>query len=97
MRLSNIYHNLEKSPFIYEKNEYKFYFSSLFYKNQFETKKNDFLVNEKLKFMNKYKIISSDVLDTMLLLLLYRKIEKRGFYVIKNGKKLTYDYTLENL
>lgn len=97
MRLSEIYHNIEKSPFIVEKNNYKFYFSSLFYKNKFENNVDEFVCSEVLKFNQKYKVTSSEKLEVMIMLLLYRKIEKRGFYVIKNKDKLTLNYTLENL
>lgn len=80
-----IYYNLEESPYITKFKNFKFYFSSQFYRNKFETLIYEYIQNETIKFKNKYNV-NIDI-EEILSFNLYRKIEKRGCYClyIPNG------------
>jgi len=71
---------LNKSKFIYEYENMKFYFSSELYMNKFILGIEDFIKAEKIKIFNKYKIRCN--FNKFLALSYYKKIEKRGFYVV---------------
>ena len=59
-----------------------FYFSSEFYLTKFKTNVNSFIFTESIKLYNKYKILSN--FRIFLSISFYKKIEKRGFYIIGN-------------
>lgn len=91
---SIIYNDLNDSNYIFSYNNLDFYFSSRFYLEKFKNKYLDFLKDENdklnIKFMGKIKC------DEMILILLYKKIEKRGFKILKNGKELNnYLYAID--
>jgi hypothetical protein len=75
-----IYYNLEESPYITKFKDFKFYFSSQFYRNKFEILLIDYINAESEKLYKRFKIDIdfSDILSFNL----YRKIEKRGCYCI---------------
>lgn len=76
---SNVCYNLSKSNFYTTYKHYTFYFSSEFNKTRFETQINSYAENEILKLNARYgTMINAHV---MVALQLYKKIEKRGFYV----------------
>ena len=81
-----IYYNLDESDYTFIYNNYTFYFSSLFYKEKFVREYVKFIKDETAKLHLRYKC--SIVADEMILILLYKKIEKRGFKVIFNGHEL---------
>lgn len=85
--MSNIvYHNLSKSPFVLEIRNYKFYFSSAFHKNKYVRGIDKYILEENVKFKNKYKI---DIeLEDIFILAYYIKCETRGFYAFKNNVEL---------
>ena len=74
-----IYNNIDESTYFFEYNNLKFYFSSMFYLEKFERDYINFLKDETTKLKVKYKC--RIMCDEMILLLLYKKIEKRGFRV----------------
>lgn len=74
-----VYLDLTESNYSYKIEEFRFYFSSDFYRKNFIEKCEEFVKYEKIKFQNTYKV---ELANTYLFLFtLYRKIEKRGFYV----------------
>ena len=85
-----VYKDINKSNYIFEYNKLKFYFSSLFYKEKFIKEHIDFIRDESMKLKIKFKC--SIYCDEMILLLLYKKIEKRGFKVLYNDKPISENY-----
>lgn len=81
-----IFYELEDSPFSLSIGDFKFYFSSLFYKNKFKRIYEEFIKNETLKLNIRYN--GNIELNNMLLLSIYKKIEKRGFRVIYKNQLL---------
>lgn len=94
---SKIYYNLQGSSFVVVVKDMKLYFSSELYQNNFKNKIGEFLVDEVLKFSTKYKITPTNKIENMIILILYKKIEKRGFYVVKNDKRIPVNYSIEDL
>lgn len=81
--VAGVYLDIEESDYTFQTNGMLFYFSSLFYLKKFkESVKN--IKEENLKLENKYKCKIDATY--FLLLILYNKIEKRGFKVVINGK-----------
>lgn len=81
-----VYNNIDESPYCLEYNEYKFYFSSEFYKRNFGLRLEPYVKEETYKLANRYKILNSKFLDDLkevLYISLYKKIEKRGFRIYK--------------
>ena len=87
-----IYNDLNDSVYSFSYDELTFYFSSKFYLEKFKKEYVSFLKDETMKFRIKYKC---DVyVDEMMLLLLYKKIEKRGFRVLYNGNSIPENYII---
>lgn len=85
---SKIYYNLLESPWKYSYNKYQFVFSSEFLLNKFVNKKDDFIYLQNARFNSNYKI---DIdLYLYFLISFYKKVEKRGFLILKNDKKIVY-------
>ena len=74
-----VYNDINESEISFKYGKLKFYFSSEFYKLKFERLFLQFLKDETMKLKIKYKC--NIVADEMILILLYKKIEKRGFRV----------------
>ena len=87
-----VYKDINESNYIFEYNKLKFYFSSLFYKEKFIKEHIDFIRDETMKLKIKFKC--SIYCDEMILLLLYKKIEKRGFKVLYNDKPIRENYLI---
>lgn len=85
-----IYYDLTKSEFVVRYDEFEFYFSSQFYKNKFLEMHIDYVRDETLKLASRFKC--GIYADSLLLLELYKKIEKRGFYVKYNGIVINSNY-----
>ena len=85
-----VYNDIDKSDYIFECDKLKFYFSSLFYKEKFIKEHIDFIRDESMKLKIKFKC--SIYCDEMILLLLYKKIEKRGFKVLYNDTPIRENY-----
>ena len=87
-----VYKDINESNYIFEYNKLKFYFSSLFYKEKFIKEHIDFIRDETMKLKIKFKC--SIYCDEMILLLLYKKIEKRGFKVLYNNTPIRENYCI---
>lgn len=77
------YNDLKISPHKLSYENYDFYFSSAFHKNKFIKEVDEFIKNENLKIVNRYKVNID--LKELFVLSFYIKCESRGFYAIKNG------------
>lgn len=71
--------NLKESEYTFVFGDYMFYFSSVFYKEKFISDLPLFISSEVIKLKNKYKINIDG--DLFFAISLYKKIEKRGFYI----------------
>lgn len=85
-----VYHDIEESNIYLDVGTIRFYFSSNLYKTKFEKIHKEYVKNEKIKFNLKYKTFLYD--DDFLYILLYKKIEKRGFRIYNNGVQLNDNY-----
>lgn len=64
----------------------RFYFSSIYNLNRFKDKERDYIreISNSLSNRFKFNIDAEDIARVSL----YRKVEKRGFYILKDGKEL---------
>ena len=85
-----IYNDINESNYIFKYNDLVFYFSSNFYKEKFIKEHINFIRDETMKLRIKFKC--GIYCDEMILLLLYKKIEKRGFKVLYNDKQVRENY-----
>lgn len=87
MKTANgIYLDLNESEYIKEINDFKFYFSSKFYLDKFDEMKNNYVDGNTLQINAKYDgIIDAEIL---LLIKLYKRIEKRGFKITFKNKDI---------
>ena len=85
-----IYNDLNESNYTFKYADLVFYFSSQFYQEKFIREYLQFLKDETMKLKIKFKC--NIYCDEMILLLLYKKIEKRGFKVLYKGKELNENY-----
>lgn len=77
--------NIKESIYKFEFQEYIFYFSSEFYLKRFKDKVEEFIKLENIKLKNKYKVNID--LSLYFAVCLYKKIEKRGFYITHKEMK----------
>ena len=87
-----IYNDINESEYKITYDKLTFYFSSKFYLEKFTREYSNFIKDETMKFKIKYKC--NTYIDEMLLLLLYKKIEKRGFRVLYNDTKIRENYMI---
>ena len=87
-----IYNDINESNYTFKYDDLVFYFSSKFYLEKFTREYSNFIKDETMKFKIKYKC--NAYIDEMLLLLLYKKIEKRGFRVLYNNGELSENYCI---
>lgn len=78
--------DIKSSNYKYEYEDNIFFFSSELYLNKFITELPDYVYSESIKLKNKYKLNIS--CNLFLAVSLYRKIEKRGFYIFNKIKKI---------
>lgn len=71
--------NLKESEYTFTIDNLMFYFSSVFYKEKFISDLPLFISSEVIKLKNKYRIDVDG--DLFFAISLYKKIEKRGFYI----------------
>ena len=90
-----IYNDINESNYKLEYDKLTFYFSSKFYQEKFIKEYSEFIKNETLKLQLKYKC--NVMFDEIILLFLYKKIEKRGFRVLYNNKEIKENYYITNL
>lgn len=74
--------DIKNSVYKYHFEGMTFYFSSEFYLNKFKSNVNSFISIETIKLYNKYKILTN--FRIFLSISFYKKIEKRGFYIVGN-------------
>lgn len=89
-----IYHDIDESNYFFTFDKLTFYFSSMFYKEKFLKTHKEFLKEESIKLKTRYKCTVD--FDYMILLLLYKNIEKRGFRVYYYNKRLIPNYYIES-
>lgn len=88
-----IYYDLTESNYTFIYDDLKFYFSSNFYLQNFIKKHLEYLKKETIKLQIKYNCMVSA--DYMLLINLYKQIEKRGFLVYYKNKHLSDKYFID--
>ena len=81
--------DIKQSPYYFDYGRLKFFFTSKSYLKRFKEKLKEFTENEntKLEYNNYCKII----INEMLLIKLYKMIEKRDFYVLVKNDKDNYE------
>ena len=84
--VKGIYYDLCESTYTDQQGGYKFYFSSQFYKDKFKENLQSYINQETLKVKIKHDL--NVLLDDLLMLSYYKKIEKRGFRVEFNGSPI---------
>lgn len=89
-----VYNDIETSNIKFTWQDLTFYFSSDFYKTKFEKEYVVFLNNETIKLCVKFNCVA--ILDEMILLLLYKKIEKRGFRVYYKDRRIQKEYFISS-
>lgn len=91
--MNKIYKDLNESVYVFNHFDLKLYFSSMFYYKKFVNRYNDFIKDEIDKLKIKFKCgIVYVTFSRVLLILLYKKIEKRGFKVLYKGEELNKDF-----
>lgn len=90
--IRGVYYDLSESTYTFDFKDMTFYFSSQAYLNKFINRHKDFIVMESLK-QDIYFNATGDY-DRILLLKLYRQIEKRGFRVCYKNRYLKIPYNL---
>lgn len=88
-----VYNDINESNYTFKYDNLVFYFSSKFYQEKFIREYSDYLKDETMKLKIKFKC--NIYCDEMILLLLYKKIEKRGFKVLYKGKELIENYYID--
>ena len=89
MRQDKIYYNLDESTYKFDVGDFTLYFSSIFYLNKYKDIYADYLVDENYKANVRYKCNIN--LTNVLLITLYKTIEKRGFRVYFKGTLIKND------
>lgn len=88
-----VYYDLNNSPFFFEYNDLTLYFSSEFYLNKFKSEYEHYLELENLKVNYRYQC--NILAQEMMILSLYKIIEKKGFKVYYKDKEINKDYSLK--
>ena len=88
-----IYNDINESIYTFKYDDLVFYFSSQFYQEKFTREYSQFLKDETMKLKIKFKC--NIYCDEMILLLLYKKIEKRGFKVLYKNNELNENYYID--
>lgn len=84
-----IFHNIEESDYPFTVGEITFYFSSPTYRQKFMNRYHEELERFNESAMNIYKRQFNLNFIELSLIRLYTLIEKRGFYIILRGEKVT--------
>lgn len=88
-----VYNDINESNYTFKYDDLLFYFSSKFYLEKFTKEYTNFIKDETMKLKIKFKC--NIYCDEMILLLLYKKIEKRGFKVLYNNRELRENYYID--
>lgn len=81
-----VYQDIFESSYSYNYKGYEIYFSSLFNKERFIDRIENYILDENLKNINKYGVKID--LTNYLIVVLYKKLEKRGFRIYNKDNKL---------
>ena len=81
-----IFINLNDSDYSINIEGFTFYFSSKVYLEKFKKKVGDYAVFESEKIATRYNVYIN--LNLYFMIVLYKKIEKRGFRIYDNDKKI---------
>lgn len=81
-----IYYDINDSEYYLIYDNLTFFFSSRLYLEKFKNRHLEYLKNENNKLNIRYK--SNCCFDKLLLICLYKQIEKRGFKILYNDKPL---------
>lgn len=84
-----VYQNIFESNYYYDYKSYRLYFSSLFNKARFIDRIEAYIQDENIKNSNKYGVKID--LTNYLIIVLYKKLEKRGFRVYNLDNELISD------
>jgi YHS domain-containing protein len=86
MTRHNIVYDLKLSPYKIVLNDTTFYFSSVYHMQKFKEQfiKNRFIINDSLS--NRFNIFIE--VNEFADILLYRKIESRGFYIMNGSERI---------
>ena len=84
-----VYQNIFESNYYYDYKSYRLYFSSLFNKHRFIDRIEAYIKDENIKNTNKYAVKID--LTNYLIIVLYKKLEKRGFRVYNLDNELIED------
>lgn len=84
-----VYQNIFESNYYYDYKSYRLYFSSLFNKARFIDRIEGYIQDENIKNTNKYGVKID--LTNYLIIVLYKKLEKRGFRVYNLDNELISD------
>lgn len=90
METKIVYNDIEESIYYLEYKEFTLYFSSAFYLRNFKLKFPGYYREELFKLRNKYKVNNVkffEILEEVLIISFYKKIEKRGFRIYKNEER----------
>lgn len=91
---NGIYLDLKESKYEAVKNGLIFYFSSENYLNKFLENVSEYIKEETIKIQNKYNIEGN--FEKLLVISYYKKIEKRGFYIIdEKGQEVNKDIKIK--
>ena len=85
-RSKKVYYDLTESTEYVELLNCRFYFSSSFNKERFLSGYESYIKEEEDKIIAKYNVLIS--IRFYLLIAFYMKIEKRGFYVVKDKNNI---------
>ena len=85
---AGVYLDIDKSNYKVQRFGLIFYFSSKFYKEKFKKNVEFYVLNETLKFQNKFDISVS--FSKIFAITFYKQVEKRGFKIIDTkGKNIS--------
>lgn len=88
-----IYYDISESVYSFTYDNLTFYFSSNFYLEKFKKEYVSYIKNETLKLSHKYHCHIYG--DEMILLSLYKNVEKRGFRVEYKKHEIDEDYIID--
>ena len=88
-----IYQNIKETVYSYEIYDLCFHFSSLFNKNRFIEKVENYVNIEEMKIINKYQL-QIDI-KKYLAIAFYKKIERRGFYISNSGEDIPESFKIK--
>ena len=89
--MNKIYHDLTYSDYVLKYRDFTLYFSSPIYLEKFSFRADDYI--EKRTSMVKSKYNENINLDLLLIIQLYKSVEKRGFRVDYKSKPLKNNYS----